>query len=148
VLLEVLPDPSLPQNGPGRWGQTGNFILDEFGMWAVPSAEGGRISSSASARSNASSAANRRDEESNHIALSYSRSSNSVRAGGDIRLPSTNIFFSTAIADWEQQYYRAEHAVDRNPKTGWAIGPKFGQRHLLIAELKEPLQHAGGFKVG
>src|SRR6185436_2948807 len=32
VLLEVLPDPSLPKNGPGRWGQTGNFILDEFGM--------------------------------------------------------------------------------------------------------------------
>jgi hypothetical protein len=30
VLLEVLPDPSLPKNGPGRWGQTGNFILDEF----------------------------------------------------------------------------------------------------------------------
>ena len=51
-------------------------------------------------------------------------------------------------ADWEQQYYRAEHAVDRNPKTGWAIGPKFGQRHFLIAELKEPLRNTRGFKVG
>ena len=28
VLLEALPDPSLPHNGPGRWGKTGNFILE------------------------------------------------------------------------------------------------------------------------
>ena len=54
---------------------------------------------------------------------------------GDRR--SQTIFFGKATADWEQQYYRAEHAVDRNPKTGWAIGPRFGERHFLIAELKE-----------
>ena len=36
VLLEVLTDPSLPKNGPGRWGQTGNFILDEFALMARP----------------------------------------------------------------------------------------------------------------
>ncbi len=109
VLLEVLPDESLPKKGPGRWGQTGNFILDEFAMWATPALA---AASSGSAKS------------------------------------STNVFFSTATADWDQQYYLAEHAVDRNPKTGWAIGPKFGQRHFLIAELKEPLRHGGGFKVG
>jgi mono/diheme cytochrome c family protein len=103
VLLEVLPDPTLPKNGPGRWGQTGNFILDELGMTAAPRA-------------------------------------------GDGAAPSA-IFFGKATADWEQQYYRAEHAVDRNPKTGWAIGPKFGQRHFLIAELKEPLSIKGGAKL-
>jgi hypothetical protein len=58
------------------------------------------------------------------------------------------IFFSKATADWEQQYYRAEHAVDRNPKTGWAIGPKFGQPHFLIAELAEPLSLKDGAKLG
>ncbi|HTH49693.1 MAG TPA: DUF1549 domain-containing protein, partial [Candidatus Limnocylindria bacterium] len=36
VLLEVLPDPSLPKNGPGRWGGSGNFILDEFAFSAAP----------------------------------------------------------------------------------------------------------------
>ncbi|MBL9136587.1 MAG: PSD1 domain-containing protein [Verrucomicrobiales bacterium] len=100
VLLEVLPDPSLPKNGPGRWGQTGNFILDEFAMSASPL---------------------------------------SGKPTGD-----TNLFFASATADWEQLYYRAEHAVDRNPKTGWAIGPRFGQRHFLIARLKEPAGRAGG----
>ena len=103
VLLEVLPDPSLPKNGPGRWGQTGNFILDEFAFSAAP------------------------------------------RSGpmpGD-----TNIFFARASADWEQPYYRAEHAVDRNPKTGWAIGPRFGERHFLVAELAKPAGFAGGSKL-
>lgn len=102
VMLEVLPDPSLPKNGPGRWSKTGNFILDELGL--------------------------------------------SVTSGSGTN--ATPIFFGQATADWEQQYYRAEHAVDRNPKTGWAIGPKFGERHFLIAELKEPLSLKSGAKLG
>lgn len=104
VLLEVLPDPSLPKNGPGRWGQTGNFILDEFAASATPLA-------------------------------------------GE-RPASTNLVFASASADWEQLYYRAGHAVDRNPKTGWAIGPRFGQRHFLVASLKEPVGFAGGTRFG
>ncbi|MHB9005306.1 MAG: PSD1 and planctomycete cytochrome C domain-containing protein [Limisphaerales bacterium] len=104
VLLEVLPDPSLPKNGPGRWGQTGNFILDEFAASAVP------IAGEAPA--------------------------------------STNLVFTGASADWEQLYYRAGHAVDRNPKTGWAIGPRFGQRHFLIAKLDQPAGFAGGTRLG
>ena len=38
--------------------------------------------------------------------------------------------------------------MDRNPKTGWAIGPRFGQRHFLIAELKEPVRFDSGAKLG
>ncbi|MBM3880025.1 MAG: DUF1553 domain-containing protein [Verrucomicrobia bacterium] len=104
LLLEVLPDPSLPKGGPGRWGQTGNFILDELAVWAVPVVG---------------------------------------EAGG-----STNLVFAGAEADWEQTYYRAEHAIDGNPKTGWAIGPRFGQRHFLIARLREPVGYAGGTRLG
>ena len=55
-----------------------------------------------------------------------------------------------ARADWEQQYYRAEHAIDRNPKTGWAIAPQIGRRHFLIAETKTPIdfaeRHSPGFR--
>lgn len=102
VLLEVLPDPSLPKNGPGRW-KSGNFILDEFSFSAAP------------------------------------------KSGP---MPAeTNLFFAKATADWEQLYYRAEHAVDRNPKTGWAIGPRFGERHFLIAELKNPAGYKGGSRL-
>ncbi len=106
VLLEVLPDPSLPKNGPGRWGQTGNFILDEFGVSIEP----------ASAKGSPGSA-------------------------------TAPLVISGAQADWEQQYYRAEHAVDRNPKTGWAIGPRFGERHFLVARLKDPAGFQGGSKL-
>lgn len=104
VMLEVLPDPSLPQNGPGRWRQTGNFILDEMGLWAVP-------------------------------------------VNGPIPA-NTNVVFAGAQADWFQLYYRPEHAVDGNPKTGWAIGPRFGQRHFLVAELQEPISIAGKKRLG
>ncbi len=103
VLLEVLPDPSLPKNGPGRWGQTGNFILDEFAL-AVAPAQGPAPAE-------------------------------------------TNVFFQRATADWEQLYYRAEHAVDRNPKTGWAIGPRFGERHFLIAEPARAVGFKGGSRL-
>ena len=103
VLLEVLPDPSLPKNGPGRWKSSGNFILDEFSVSAVP------------------------------------------KSGP--RPAETNLVFARATADWAERYYRAEHAIDRNPKTGWAIGPQFGQRHFLIAELKNPAGDKGGSRL-
>ena len=105
VLLEVLPDPSLPKKGPGRWGQTGNFILDEFSLSLVktPTLVGDK------------SRAETRQES------------------------LTPLLFSQATADWEQLYYKAAHAVDHNPKTGWAIGPRFGERHFLIAQLQKPV---------
>lgn len=103
VLLEALPDPSLPKMGPGRWKE-GNFILDELAVTA--------------------------------------------RARGAENEAAHNIVFARASADWEQEYYRAEHAIDRNPKTGWAIDPQIGQRHFLIAETKEPAGFAGGTILG
>jgi len=41
VRLEVLPDPSLPNSGPGRAGD-GNFVLAEFELTAAPRAEPGK----------------------------------------------------------------------------------------------------------
>jgi mono/diheme cytochrome c family protein len=102
VLLEALPDPSLPKNGPGRWKE-GNFILDEFAIGAAPAAQA------------------------------------EAKPAG--------VALARATADWEQEYYRAEHAIDRNPKTGWAIGPQVGKRHFLIAETKEPTGYAEGTKL-
>lgn len=106
ILLETLPDPSLPHQGPGRWGKSGNFILDEFAAVAWPKA---------------------------------------TPPNGNA---TTNVVFARASADWEQQYYRAEHAIDRNPRTGWAIGPQFGKRHFLITELRETVGQPGGTRFG
>ncbi|MFO1499861.1 MAG: DUF1553 domain-containing protein [Verrucomicrobiota bacterium] len=102
VLLETLPDPSLPKNGPGRWKE-GNFILDEMSVTAAPR--------------------------------------------GDADRKADLVAFGRATADFEQQYYRAEHAIDRNPKTGWAIAPRVGQRHFLIAQTKGPIGFDTGTKL-
>jgi len=56
-------------------------------------------------------------------------------------VPPSTVFFGKATADWEQQYYRAEHAVDRQSENRLGDRTKFGQRHFLIAELKD----AGAF---
>lgn len=99
VLLEVLPDPSLPNHGPGRWKE-GNFILDEFAVSAAPR--------------------------------------------GQADAEPVGVELSQAVADWEQEYYRAAHAIDRNPKTGGAVAPRVGQRHFLIAQTKEKTAFRGG----
>jgi mono/diheme cytochrome c family protein len=103
ILLEVLPDASLPKNGPGRWKE-GNFILDELAVTAVP-----------------------KDAEDTKP---------------------TAIALAKATADWEQEYYRAEHAIDHNPKTGWAIAPQIGKPHFLIVQTKNPSGFLDGTKLG
>lgn len=118
ILLEVLPDPALPKNGPGRWEKSGNFILDEFTVTALP------------------------PNHTEPAATSFTVSNSSAGSATGIRLQ-----FRRAEADWEQEFYRAEHAIDQNPKTGWAIGPQFGQRHFLIAELAQPFVAAPGSKL-
>jgi mono/diheme cytochrome c family protein len=162
VLLEVLPDPSLPKNGPGRWGQTGNFILDEFAMSAAPLATGARTATSARTSESVGAAHASTVSAGDSPSLlnagksgvrSENRTGSTSKANSELadvaaRAPiTTNLVFASATADWEQQYYRAEHAVDRNPKTGWAIGPKFGERHFLIARLKEPAGYKGGSRL-
>jgi Protein of unknown function (DUF1553)/Protein of unknown function (DUF1549) len=39
IRLEVLPDPSLPSQGPGRSASNGNFVLSEFAVTARPADE-------------------------------------------------------------------------------------------------------------
>lgn len=48
--------------------------------------------------------------------------------------------FVEAKADHEQtdRPWRAADAIDRNPETGWAIGPEYGKDHWAVFQLKEP----------
>ena len=45
-----------------------------------------------------------------------------------------DIFFQTATADYAQDQFPASAAIDKNPKTGWAVDPAFGKRHVAIFE--------------
>ncbi len=99
LQLEVLPDKSLPKNGPGR-SSGGNFVLNEIQSRLVP-------------------------------------------ANG----PSTGIVLHTATADYEQKDFKADGTLDNKPSTGWAVGGKTGQRHILTLQLSEPLNAAPGSKL-
>jgi hypothetical protein len=50
---------------------------------------------------------------------------------------------SRALADFSQQDYQVEKAIDNNPNTGWAVAGQTGRDHVAIFELKDKLA-AGG----
>src|SRR5262245_46589659 len=49
------------------------------------------------------------------------------------------VALQNAVADFSQDKYSVTGAIDGNPDTGWAIAPRFGQRHVAIFETKENL---------
>jgi len=59
--------------------------------------------------------------------------------------------FARAFADHEQrgngESWLALHAVDGNPKTGWAVAPQTGQPHQLVLESEAPFGDAPGAKL-
>ena len=44
----------------------------------------------------------------------------------------------SAIADFNQQGYGIETAIDSNPKTGWGIHPQVGRPHAAVFKFAEP----------
>jgi hypothetical protein len=49
-----------------------------------------------------------------------------------------------ATADFNQDDWSVEHAVDGNAKTAWGIHPAVGQPHHAVFELAQPLELAAG----
>jgi hypothetical protein len=50
-----------------------------------------------------------------------------------------NVELQNATADFEQTgqgEFPAKHALDGNPKTGWAIAPQMGKPHVAVFETK------------
>jgi hypothetical protein len=95
VRLEVLADPSLPHNGPGR-ADNGNLHLSEFKAFAQQSGASRRI---------------------------------------DLQNPT---------ADFDQDGWGIERALDNKAETAWGIHPQEGKNHTAIFELKTPLEPAKG----
>jgi hypothetical protein len=40
-----------------------------------------------------------------------------------------------------------QKAIDRDPKTGWAVDPQFGTNHAAVFEIQNPPRYAGGTKL-
>ena len=100
MRLDVLPDPRLPQNGPGR-PANGNFHLSEF--------------------------------------TAHLFSPDSEQA--------TPLTFQTATADWNQDSWTIEHAIDGNPQTAWGIFPRVGEPHYAVFELESPVDLVAGARL-
>lgn len=50
------------------------------------------------------------------------------------------ITFSDAKADFSQNNWQVKKAIDGKTETGWAVSPKFGQRHNAIFTIAEPFK--------
>ena len=95
IRLDVLPDESLPMQGPGRT-DNGNFHLSE---------------------------------------VSLRRLTPGHPQGEPVVL-------RQATADFNQEGWTIEHAIDGNHKTAWGIHPAVGQPHHAVFELAEPVEMA------
>lgn len=49
-----------------------------------------------------------------------------------------------ASADFNQEGWTIEHAIDGNPKTAWGIHPAVGQAHAAVLELPQPVEVESG----
>ena len=58
-----------------------------------------------------------------------------ANTGGELK----PIELGTASADFSQDQWPVAAAIDGNPKTGWAVAPQFGKRHVAVFETKSDL---------
>jgi len=98
LRLEVLTDPSLPKQGPGRQ-DNGNLHLSEFRVFLLPDQPG---------------------------------------------LPPIPLKIKRASADFNQEGWRIEHALDGKVETAWGIFPEVGKPHSAVFELEQPLSAERG----
>jgi len=105
IRLELLPDPSLPGNGPGR-SSLGNLVLNDFAVSAVPTAD--------------------KDDKSKVKPV-------------NLRDPH---------ATFSQDGYPIAGAIDKDPKTGWALMPQLGRAHVATFLTDSPVGGDGGTTFG
>jgi hypothetical protein len=57
------------------------------------------------------------------------------------------VAFTAARADFSQNEFTPDKALNDKPGEFWAISPQFGQRHVAVFEAEEPFGQAGGTKL-
>lgn len=71
----------------------------------------------------------------------------SLVAGGSKEAGARPLHFRAAHADFSQKNFPVEGLADENPRTGWAIMPRFGKSHWAALELAEPLAAGHGVRL-
>ncbi|MFL5339872.1 MAG: DUF1553 domain-containing protein, partial [Gemmataceae bacterium] len=112
VRLEVLTDPSLPNNGPGRALGNANFVLNEFKMTLLKTAE------------------KEKPKVVKFFNVPIVEVSNKEKP--------KPLKFGEATADYSQSGWDVKGAIDGNPETGWAIDPQGGKPHMAMFKLAAP----------
>jgi hypothetical protein len=67
----------------------------------------------------------------------------SIARAGDKAKPK-EIKLHRAQADFSQDGFSVDKAIDNNAGTGWAIAPQFGRNHLAVFETREKFGYSGG----
>jgi hypothetical protein len=98
IRLEVLSDPSLPHNGPGR-ADNGNLHLSEFKAYVD-------------------------------------------QAGANRPIALRN-----PTADFDQEGWSIDKALDGKAETAWGVHPQESKSHVAVFELKTPLEWSEGVKL-
>jgi hypothetical protein len=114
IRLELLADPTLPKGGPGRQ-DNGNLHLNLIELFSPPAAL-----QDAGGPKNATQTAD------------------SQTAAAQPAAP-TSLKIRRATADFSQEGWTVEHAIDGNAGSAWGIYPKVGESHLGVFELETPL---------
>ena len=54
------------------------------------------------------------------------------------------VSFQSAAADFSQEGWPVQGAIDDSPDTGWAVLPQFGKPHTAVFAVKDPVAFAKG----
>jgi hypothetical protein len=54
------------------------------------------------------------------------------------------VAFSRATADFSQEGYPVQNAIDNNEATGWAVVPQTSKDHVALFEIKKPIANPNG----
>jgi hypothetical protein len=54
------------------------------------------------------------------------------------------VTFQRAIADYSQESYGVDGAIDGKPETGWAVDGQTGRNHTAVFEAREPISYPSG----
>ena len=55
--------------------------------------------------------------------------------------------FEKALADWNQDGWTIDHAIDGDPKTAWGIFPRVGESHQAVFALESPVAVVPGSRI-
>ncbi len=78
----------------------------------------------------------------NELVMTITSQQGSQQKGPEGQAPRVQqhaIALTNPRADFSQKGWGVAGAIDGNPKTGWAISPQFGQPHVAVFDLAEPL---------